>query len=418
MSSFRCHIIFLCIITSLIKIQAQTKLGFAQNKSNQNKVKLVGWKSIDCDGTYDPYRLIDRITDFEVRDGITFITVNFKNNCCPEFNPSISLKGDKLLLLPYDESYDGGNCECDCCFSIQFNIEGLPEKGYGIYFKGKKIERSSDHYKVFETSQEQYQGATINRLNKYGFKEGTWITFYDSQNVKEIIKYPDQELYHESRPIWRKRFYPSGRLSGFSRNDTTESWFEDGQLRSKIIDHKMGDTTYRLVFFKYDNRQVANRTFEKSYPVVFRSKFDPDYEATGSIVETVYEELFFESGKRKYLYGKDTSYSWYEWGMVKSKKFKDGEIKFDDVGNVTEKEFHWKGPGKKDWGDFSHSLYVYYNSNGKIASIKYNRYEGNEKKVWESHYYWVWDAQMKLITSPAEWHEALPWKEFPAIKIP
>jgi hypothetical protein len=152
------------------------------------EVKLVSTKTNDCDNTYDPYQLISRISQLETEKDFTFITVNFSDNCCAEFKPSINFKDNKLYLEPYKESNTA--CDCDCCFSLEYKIEGLAGKTYETYFKGKKIERSNDPYKVFQPTSEEYKGQIINRANRYGFKEGVWMTLYEDGSIKSIDQYP------------------------------------------------------------------------------------------------------------------------------------------------------------------------------------------------------------------------------------
>src|SRR6218665_856791 len=279
--------------TTLVIIMVQSIVCYGQGgKVKTGRVKLLDWKPNTCDNTYDPYKLVNRITERQTQDGVTLLTVNFADNCCAEFKPQITFKDNQLFLLPY-KKYSGDYCGCNCCFSIEFRIDGLPSDAYEIYFKGKKIEVSSDHYKVVQPKSEVYNGTTINRTNRYGFKEGTWMTFYEDGNVKTLEEYRQNELYYESQPVWEKSFYPSGRLSRHSRNDTTESWFEDGELRAQFIDYTVGDTTYQKKFTRYENRQIRERALERSYPFIFRSQFDPAHKTEGSRRDIVYEEAFF-----------------------------------------------------------------------------------------------------------------------------
>jgi hypothetical protein len=393
--------------------QGKTANKSSDKISKENKVKLVAWHSMDCDDTYDPDMLINRITDLEVRNGLTFITVNFSDNCCPIFQPSIEFKENKLFIRPYGD-YSNDRCECDCCFSIQFQIEGLPTTDYEVYFKEKKIVRSDDHYQVFEPSFEEYNGQIINKRNRYGFKEGIWITFDNDGKVTTIFDYPENELYQEPLPVSRKIFYPSGSLSYFSRNDTTESWFDDGELKIQSIEYKKGDTTYTYRFRKYPNRNLESKSLEKTYPTIFTSEFDPDYRGAGSIFETVYKEEHFENGQRKYLYGTDTSYSWYESGNIESKRYKDGNVKYGTDGLVTQKIFYWRTPGGTGSPDVENSLYVNFKQNGKISKVEYVRDATN---LIRHEYEWEWNDEMKLVTFPKGWKGELPWKKFHELDV-
>src|SRR5687768_6351793 len=96
---------------ALVLILSQSSVSCGQDgKLKTGKVKLLDWKSNPCDNTYDPYKLVDRITESRMQDGATFLTVNFTDNCCAEFKPQISFKSNKLLLLPYKE-FTGDYCD-------------------------------------------------------------------------------------------------------------------------------------------------------------------------------------------------------------------------------------------------------------------------------------------------------------------
>src|SRR6478752_4754502 len=108
---------------TLFLLTSCSSICFSQQgiETKRSKVKLLKWNAEACDNTYDPYRLQNRITHVEVKNGITSITVNFTDNCCAAFKPEIEFKASKLTLLPY-RKYFGDYCMCDCCFSISFEI--------------------------------------------------------------------------------------------------------------------------------------------------------------------------------------------------------------------------------------------------------------------------------------------------------
>ncbi len=411
--------VFMRILSAtIILIMAPSILSCGQGgKLKTGKAKLVDWKSTPCNNTYDPYRLINRITEKRTEDGVTFMTVNFTENCCAEFKPEIAFKNNQLFLKPYKE-YEGDYCDCDCCFSIEFKIAGLPNGGYETFFKGKKVETSSDHYQVVQPTSESYNGKTINRTNRYGFKEGMWMTFYEDGKIKMLVNYPDSELYFEPQPLWEKSFYPSGRLSGYSRNDTTETWFEDGQLKAQFIEYKVGDTTYRQEFARFENRQIHKRALERHYPFIFRSEFDPEHKAEGSRRETIYEEEFFETGKLKYRFGNDSTNTWHSSGKIASREFGEQKIEYDENGMVIERAFHWKTKGPSFWGDMNNSLYANIGRNGKVLKIHFVRDEPVEGGIAPGvHYYWTWDENGKLIKVPEKWKEEFPWVKFSQLSV-
>ena len=393
--------------------------GVSQNRSTEvNKnVKLKKWSSQDCDNTYDPNRLVTRITNIVTTDTSTSITINFSENCCVEFKPGIEFHNNKLVLLPYKE-YSGNYCGCDCCFSIQYEISGLIGKNYEIYFRDKKVILSQDHYSVTATSSELYNGQQINRKNKYGFKEGIWMSFHKNGQKKNISQYPEVSLYHEPLTIWSKDYYPSGKLSAYDRKDTTESWFEDGEIKSQFIEYKSGDTAYKKGFRKFENRFIQKEYIERSYPTVIKSEFDPEYETSGSIYETIYKKEYFSNGKPQYIFGKDTSYSWFETGILKLKRYHGDEIEFDENGKIKEQSYSWMERGPKSMGDLSNNLYVSFYPNGNIKQIRLSRDEPyNDGIAPGVGYDWIWDKNMKLIESPKNWKEVLPWKRFKEINL-
>jgi hypothetical protein len=401
----------------LIVVQAIVCCGQG-GKVKTGKVKLLDWKSNACDNTYDPYKLVNRITERRTQEGVTFLIVNFTDNCCAQFKPQIVYKGNQLLLLPYKE-YSGDYCDCSCCFTIEFKIDGLPADGYETYFNGKKVEVASDHYKVVQPTSETYKGITINRTNRYGFREGMWMAFYEDGNIKGLEKYPESELYYESQPLWQKSFTSSGKLSGYSSNDTTETWFEDGELKAQFIDYKVGDTTYRKEFTRYENRQVHKNALERYYPFIFRSEFNPKYESKGSRRETVYEEEFFENGNFKYRFGKDTTFAWHPSGKIASREFGQQKIEYDENGLVTERAFHWKTKGPGFWGDMNNSLYANIGRNGKVLKIHFVRDEPVKGGIAPGvHYYWTWDEDGKLTKAPEKWNEEFPWIKFKEVIVP
>jgi hypothetical protein len=394
--------------------------GSAQSSSKKDvsKVRLLRWSVADCDNTYDPYRLMNRITSFETKDGITFITVNFSDNCCPEFKPIIDFKDNKLMLFPYKE-FNGEYCSCDCCFSINFEIEGIAQVDYEVYFKDKKIELSEDHYKTVNPTSETYNGTQINRVNKYGFREGTWIKFYESGKQKSITKYPETSIYYEPRPEWSKRFSEAGKLTDFNRKDSIESWFEDGELKYQTINYAVGDTIFEKSFSLYDNRKIQEKYLERRYPTIFTSEFDPTYKGTGSRWDYVYKEQYFANGQPKYLQGKDTTYTWFENGRIAIKNFDSKVLEYNEQGLLIKRSFRWKEPGVPSWGDLDYSLYFEYRANGDLQKIHFVRDELSKDRQSLSpnvHYEWEWDENLKLIDSPNKWKEEYPWEKIIEIK--
>jgi len=389
-------------------------------KKSRSTAKLVKWSTENCDHTYDPGRLQNRLTRLETREGLISITVNFTENCCAQFNPVIEFKGNKLYLYPYKE-YGDEYCECNCCFSINYEIKGIETKDFKVYFKDKEVKLSEDHYSTREPTFVWHNGTKINRINKYGFQEGIWKEFFENGDLKKLTQYPEISLYYEPRFEWFKSYYPSGRLKNFSRKDTIEFWFEDGELKGQFIKYTSHDTVFEKGMIKHNNRQLNERYLKRQYNTIFKSEFDDSANQTGITSDYVYQEEYYENGNRKFLYASDTSFTWYESRKLKEKKYRKGTTEYNEQGQLIKKSFHWKALGDKSWGDLDCSMYIEYYPNKEIKEIHFVRDEITEddKSIAPGvHYYWKWDQALNLIETPEDWKEEYPWTNISEIKVP
>lgn len=291
-------------------------------------------------------------------------------------------------------------------------------KKYQLYFKESEVALSDNYYDTVKPSFQVYNGRNINRLNKYGFKEGIWIKFRENGKEEIVEQYPDQSLFHDLPPLWSKAYYPSGRLFFHDRNDTSESWFEDGELKSQFIKFKAGDTTCEKGLRKFDNRLLQKEYLEKFYPTIFKSEFDPDYKQEGAITEIIYKREYFQNGKPKLIFGSDTSFSWYETGQLESKKYKNGMMHTSEHGVLTEQSFSWLEKGPKDWRNLDNTLYVQFYPNGNIRKIELVREEPTHNGIAPGvRYSWTWSKEMNLIGSPEKWKEPFPWIRFTELQL-
>jgi hypothetical protein len=192
----------------------------------------------------------------------------------------------------------------------------------------------------------------------------------------------------------------------------------DGELNYEFIKYKVGDTTVEKWFRKFENRKLKKESFAKSYPTVFTSEFDPDYKDSGTITEKVYEREYFENGRPKFLFGTDTSFSWFEIGQTESKRYKNGEVQFNKNGFLTEQSFDWREKGPNNWRNLDNSLYVQFYTNGNIKEIELVRDEPSSDGIFPSiRYTWAWNKEMDIIEYPEEWKETFPWIRFPELQL-
>lgn len=190
-------------------------------------------------------------------------------------------------------------------------------------------------------------------------------------------------------------------------------------MKAEFIRFKRGDTTFNKGLRKYDNGQVQFSYLERFYPTVFKSGFDPDYRDSGAIDETLYREEFFENGKPKYLFGRDTSFAWYGNGQLSSKKYKDGSMKFSEAGGLQQRSFSWLSMGTKRWRNLQNTLYVDYYPSGSIKEIELVRDEPSKEGIYPAvRYSWKWSREMTLVDAPKRWREPFPWTRFAALQLP
>jgi len=381
-------------------------------------VRLINWRTGQCDSTYNPYYAVARISEIKVEKSSTSITLNFPSNCCSEFNPVVKFTKGNLFVEPYKQG-TGEQCDCDCFFSLTLAITGLPSKPYDIFLDGKIVERSDDPYPLVQPTQESFNNTIINRTNKYGFKEGIWMTFSPNGKPTEIIFYPEKVDHPQGEPIYTKGFYPNGSLSYYERSDTLEAWFDDGEIKVRSIKFMKGDTTFDYRMEKYDNRKLKSESLEKTFSYIFTSEFDPDYRAEGTKFSKVMKKSYYESGKREYVFEKDTSLTWYESNKIKRKEYEQGAIAFNETGTITERVFYWQEKGPKSHGDLQHALYIEFYNNGATSKVHYVRDEVIEDGVAVGvHYNWTWNIDKTPTQSLPTWKEPFPWKKFPELKIP
>lgn len=397
---------FLLMCTTVIYCLALDKL----NAKDKN-VKLITWKSFPCDKRYEPYRIINRITSKRTQGDTTYITVNFADNRCAVFKPRIFFSDTSLLLFPY-EKYIGEKCDEDCTFSIEFVISGVSEKKYDIYFKEKKIELLSNHYSVVEPKDTLYKGEKINRINKYGFKEGIHMTFYETGETKGIWKFPDVVEYYQDF-IWCKGYYRSGKIYYHTRNDTSQTWFEDGVIKSQHIKYVIGDTLYIEWFNQCEDREKTNQSIERVITI-----FNPKGEVVDYKTETLYNEQYYSCGQIHFLYKSDTLHCWYENGQLSYKENASYKVSYTKEGIEEYRWYRWTENATGKWKDIKRLLYIKLYENGNIKEINFEKRERNShgKKV-KKNYYWMWDSEKKLIESPGKLKEEYPWKKFGEINL-
>ncbi|GAA4835532.1 hypothetical protein [Algivirga pacifica] len=393
------------------------------------EVQLLKWESMPCDTFLDPYRLKNRISQQEFYGDTLWVTVNFTDNCCAEFDPVVYWKESSLYLQPY-ESFIGEPCECRCCFSIRFAIGGLKGHDYPIFFQQKEIVYSEYYYDTIPPKYKVYEGRVINRVNKYGYIEGYWMTFREDGSLEMEEQFTETNLSDDFlEPEWRKVYFPSGQLAEYERGDTTQQWFEDGILRYEYIRFRGQDSTFKRILLLDDNRLLREKSLKVSYKEVYVNPFEPNGSRSDWVSEYLEREEYYENGQLRYWLNADTSYHWNEQGILKRKSYPSGAVRYDQEGKLlsVEKEITWiTSEEKAKYGPVNHQLKRIYDKHDEMREVEYTRDEYNlikeldwvmeegfqpvYKYQWERvKYHWKWDDQGALIEAPEDWEEPLPW---------
>lgn len=372
---------------------------------------LENWTATNCDKTFDPYKIKTRISTVDSSKNTFSIRVNFSDNCSIDFEPKIEFNDGILNLIPYSKNKNSF-ANCNCCFSIQYTIDGLKGKNFQTYFKGKKVEYSPFPFDTFPITSILYKGKMVNKKNKFGFKEGLWIYFYETDTIDIMEFYPEPTLMGESIPSWEKSFYPNGKMSSYRTNDTMQGWFEDGSLHYLKYPYMVGDTIFTSSKINYENKKIKETSLKKSYPIKDKDSTRVSNKKTRWITKQVFNLSFYKNGQLEREITNDTAYYWYKNGQLKLKHYDSGSTKYDTLGNIIERDVEWTSFSENGIFKLDHKLHILYYGNKRPKEISFTRQEVNNMLIDKLKYFWAWDIEGNLIQSPKNWDEDLPWKEY------
>ena len=206
----------------IIFLLLTTQFAFGQSE----KVKLFQFRSSTCDQESDPSRLRTRIIKKELNKNLLTVEIASTATCCVDFKPVTTLKNGVLHL---DIEETGEACECSCCYEFSFQIEGVKDEKIKIKFRDKEIELSTEKFLTYQVKYKILNGDTINRVDKYGLRQGKWNTANDSLMTTVHFEYVDD------RAVKRVKYYPSKRVE------------------SEVISEKVKFTSDNKEFYTYSD---------------------------------------------------------------------------------------------------------------------------------------------------------------------
>lgn len=186
---------------------------------------IYSYTPSQCEDHKDIYRLNERISSLKLENGLLTIELAVVENCCGIDVGFATIKNDTLILYSQGESIldtlSNGKvigemivCDCDCCFTLHFELERVAQLPSVVLYNGKQITESEHAYQLVEPRFEVIDGETINRFDHYGFKQGWHAKFrFDGDTISNLyfedgqaVKGLDvRSLYNgnKSLEVWR-----------------------------------------------------------------------------------------------------------------------------------------------------------------------------------------------------------------------
>ena len=397
-------------------------------------LKLVNSTFQTCDNTYNSYRFQNRISDLYFSNGHTFVTVQFSDDCCLAPQPAVFEKDSKYYLFSKTASDVYEECECRCCFSIQYEINQLLDTSYQFFFDQREIKPSEYVYPLKKESYELYKGDTINRKNAYGFHVGSWLSFFENGSLRSELHYPNTFYHQQLSPTKALIYYPSGNLKMKFENDTSKTWFENGSLQRIKLSTNINDTVIEREISYFPNKQIQSYeqkgTYRDTFYLISRVFYEngkvKKYEYKKSHNEAnnnrnnefirVIDEYFYKDENGKTEYTPDTTRTYNKSGLLKKLKYKNGSKEYYENGKLQTQIYRW-GPQDTVSNIIDNYMKIAYSKNGSLQSVYY-LYTIKEIEYFEEEATWEWNQNQELITQPKNFKHPLPWIQFKNLSIP
>ena len=210
-------------------------------------VKLLGFQSSACDEAASISRIQERIVSQAVQGDIYQVTIGTIANCAGIHAAETAMSGDTLKIsysqgimirktMPTGEPYEEHlYFLCECCFEFTFTVQGVNRLPGVVAVNDSVLKYYPEKYKIYPVRFQLFEGDTINRVDKYGFRQGYW---YEGKEHDGYLsgRFRDDELVS----LDRKEYYSPGKLKLVSiRNDTLSAfsthYYENGALKSTYL---------------------------------------------------------------------------------------------------------------------------------------------------------------------------------------
>jgi len=212
----------------------------------QDSVSLAGFTPSTCDANEEVSRLKRRIIDQWYSNDTLLVEIASTATCCVDFLPSIEYN-NQILELNFTET--GEFCECMCCYQFIYKIVGLKGQEFTIHLNDKPIQKSDDKYLTYPVRFDIYNGDTVNYFDKYGQRQGVFLSHLKSNKPMLKMIYKDSKRFNG---VDRELYYDNGnKRVTVEYRDGVEyfiSYFRNEQIRDECI---------RLDILKFDFESIV-----------------------------------------------------------------------------------------------------------------------------------------------------------------
>lgn len=213
-----------------------------------DKVKLLHFTSSECDNDINYLSVRNRIISLTFKDSILNIQVGLLKNCCLNDHGAIKYNQDTLFLYSNgkesshvnengDTTWISSICDCDCCFSFNYEISGLKKIPKTIISDTSTLKLSKDKYYIKPIKFELLDNDTVNYSDKYGFRQGWHVKYNERKQLVYKLFYKDNII--ETGIVYIK-YYESGELKSeyYVKNDKNYrkvEYFTNGKIKRDCL---------------------------------------------------------------------------------------------------------------------------------------------------------------------------------------
>lgn len=225
-----------------------------KNRIKNEEVVLHRFMPSECITDMDAYHIRDRVVSKKLIADSLFLTIGFKEHCCPDFDPHIVFRRDTLFITRLENPSSAIRCECHCCFEMTLVLTGIKDTGFVVLLQDEKIAYQTPLDLNSPVKFEIENGDTINCVNILGYPFGEW-RIYDSLSHKLSERiFLNGKTGHKLSDVYHvEKYYPSGELKSISRVDSGSCFYAG----DKSLDW-MSRLQFGFIYHEYyENGQIS-----------------------------------------------------------------------------------------------------------------------------------------------------------------